>query len=84
DVDGLFIPESIEAVELSDAELDLTNRANAWLTSAFGPLLYARIDLLASPEGPMIVEIELIEPSLFMEADPPSANRFAATLAALP
>ncbi|MFW2382833.1 MAG: ATP-grasp domain-containing protein [Acidimicrobiales bacterium] len=83
DVDGLFIPERVEAVELTDAEYDVAHRTNAWLTLTFGPLLYARIDMLASPAGPMIVEVELIEPSLFMASDPPCAKRFAAAVAGL-
>ncbi len=82
DVEGLFVKEDIRAVELSDAERRVADRTNSWLTSTFGPLLYSRIDLLPSDHGPVVVEVELIEPSLFFEADPPSAGRFASSLAA--
>ncbi len=83
DIEGLFVPENVGAVELSAAERAVADQANRWLESRFGILLYSRIDLLPSEEGPVIVEVELIEPSLFFEADPPSAARFASTLAAL-
>ncbi len=83
-VDGLFVPEKIAAVEPTDAERAVAESVNGWLCERFGPVLYARIDLLPSEEGPQLVEVELIEPSLFFEADPPSAERFAEVLAQLP
>ena len=40
--------------------------------------LYARCDFLSGPEGePWLVELELIEPSLFFRHDPESPQRFA-------
>ncbi len=47
--------------------------------------LYARVDLLPSPSGPVVVELELVEPSLFLQygsgdADPVAT--FAAAIAA--
>ena len=44
-------------------------------------LLYARVDLLPGPAGdPQVVEVELTEPSLFLTAVPPAADRFAAAI----
>ncbi|MBT8239944.1 MAG: hypothetical protein KJN63_01805 [Acidimicrobiia bacterium] len=83
DVDGLFLPEDVTAVELTAAERVVAERTNRWLNSTFGILLYCRIDLLPSEDGPVVVEVELIEPSLFFEADPLSADRFASALARL-
>lgn len=83
DASVLSAPESVGAVELTAAERMVSDRVNSWLTDRFGSLLYARVDLLPSPEGPQVVEVELIEPSLFFEADPESASRFAASLANL-
>lgn len=83
DASVLSAPETVSSVELTAAERVVCDRVNSWLTDRFGPLLYARIDLLPSPDGPQIVEVELIEPSLFFEADPESATRFAAVLADL-
>ncbi|MEO8840868.1 MAG: hypothetical protein ABI591_13025 [Kofleriaceae bacterium] len=44
-------------------------------------LLYARCDLVRGADGlPMIMELELVEPSLFFAKHPPAAERFVAGL----
>ncbi|MEJ7599878.1 MAG: hypothetical protein WKG01_18375, partial [Kofleriaceae bacterium] len=46
-----------------------------------GELMYGRIDLARDPAGqPMVMELELVEPSLFFAHQPGSADRFAAAL----
>jgi hypothetical protein len=51
------------------------------LQSCPQPLLYARVDLVLLPDGqPAIMEIELIEPSLYLSFDPQSAARFATSI----
>src|SRR5690606_41233889 len=47
---ALFKPESIQARQPSAEELALAERTLAALS--FGPLPYARVDLLPSPDGP--------------------------------
>lgn len=48
------------------------------------PLLYARVDAVRMPDGGFaIIELELIEPSLYFPFAPGSAARFADALAAL-
>ncbi|MGA2012082.1 MAG: hypothetical protein ABSH51_16390 [Solirubrobacteraceae bacterium] len=42
---------------------------------------YARIDLVAGRSGPIVMEAELIEPQLFLDADPEAPGRFADCLA---
>jgi O-ureido-D-serine cyclo-ligase len=79
-VEGLFAVETVAPAVLSPEERAVADRVSAWLTERFGPLLYARVDLLASEDGPKVIEVELIEPSLFFETDPPSADRFAAAV----
>lgn len=48
--------------------------------------LYARVDLVAGPEGePCLIELELIEPNLYMSEHPPAAETLAeAALRLLP
>ncbi len=47
-------------------------------------LLYARVDLVRLGDGsPAIMELELIEPSLYFNMDPQSPRRFAAAVAAM-
>ena len=40
--------------------------------------LYARIDGVMRGDTLIVIEVEVLEPALFMEFDPPSAERFAA------
>lgn len=42
--------------------------------------LYARVDMLRLDAGPVLMEVELIEPELFFDHDPGAAGRFAAAL----
>ena len=44
------------------------------------PLLYARIDLLPGPDGPVLLEAELTEPYLFLAHAEGAADRFAAAI----
>lgn len=77
----LFIAEQITARAPSDAEHEL---ARAALSAVPGNdrLLYARVDLLPTPGGPVVGEVELIEPSLFLAFDPGAPQRMAAAIAA--
>jgi hypothetical protein len=46
-------------------------------------LLYARVDLLPGPDGePVLIELELTEPVLFLDHAPGAVDRFAAAIAA--
>jgi hypothetical protein len=46
-----------------------------------GPLLYARVDLLPGDDGsPVLVELELTEPSLFFDTDAGAAGRLAGAI----
>jgi len=44
-------------------------------------LLYARIDLVAAPSGWQVMELELVEPSLFLTFVPEAAERLVAAVA---
>jgi hypothetical protein len=49
--------------------------------AAAPPVLYARVDTVPGPDGaPMLMELEVTEPYLFLEHDPPAADRFAAAV----
>lgn len=44
----------------------------------FGPLLFARVDVIRDERGDVrVMELELIEPSLFLAAHPPAADALA-------
>lgn len=52
--------------------------AQAALAAVEAPLLYGRVDVAPGPDGALVVmELELIEPSLFLGQHPPALERFA-------
>lgn len=76
---GVYAEETIAGTTPTVAERELADRVVARLE----PTAYARIDLLPTPDGPVLLEVELTEPSLFLETDPGAAERAARTFAAL-
>jgi glutathione synthase/RimK-type ligase-like ATP-grasp enzyme len=59
----------------SQAEVELANLALAQLNE---PPLYARVDLVSGPDGhPCLIELELIEPNLYLTQHPPAAELLA-------
>lgn len=78
---ALYVEETIHAREASEAEVATGNGIVDILTQRFGPLLYARVDLLPGPDGPLLVELELAEPSLFLGYGPGSADLLAVATA---
>ncbi len=77
--DALFAPEQITPRTPTEAEHALARQVIAALP--FGALAYARVDLLPSPDGPRLLELELTEPSLFLGHSDGAAQRLAAVLA---
>ncbi len=78
---GLFAPEVITPASPSPAELAAADVVHDWVTARFGTLLYTRIDLVAGPDGtPVVLELELAEPSLYHACGPGSADRLAAAI----
>ena len=73
----LFLAETIATREASAAERATGEQALAALP--FGPdaLAYARVDLLPADDGPVVLEVELTEPSLYLAYDPVAADRLA-------
>jgi glutathione synthase/RimK-type ligase-like ATP-grasp enzyme len=76
-VDGLFAQEDMSPREPSDAERDVAEAVLAAVPDEYGDLLYARVDLLPSPDGPRLLELELTEPSLFLEHHLPAVDVLA-------
>jgi hypothetical protein len=75
--------ESIEPREPTAAEVAVAERTLAAVPGGPERLLYARVDMIPGPDGsPLLVELELTEPSLFFLEAPGSAERFAAAIVA--
>ncbi len=82
-VEGLFAPEDVTPADPSPVERAVADAAISLVAERFGPPAYARIDLVTDRDGgPLVLELELIEPSLFLAeagGDPePLALRVAA------
>ncbi len=73
-------PSVRHLVEQTVEAVDRVMAARAW---AHGPLLYARIDVAELDDGsPAVLEVELAEPALFLDAAPGAAERFGKAVAA--
>jgi glutathione synthase/RimK-type ligase-like ATP-grasp enzyme len=64
--------------EPSAAERELADQV---LAAVDEPLLYARVDVLAGDDGPLLLELELTEPFLFLDFADGAADRFAGAIA---
>jgi O-ureido-D-serine cyclo-ligase len=75
-VEGLFAPEDIRPRAAAPAELAVA--AAAYAAIPFDPPAYARIDLVLDAGGaPVVLELEVTEPSLFLAHARGAAGRFA-------
>ncbi len=80
-VAGLFAPEQISVRQPGPDEARLA--AEAYAAIPFDAPLYARIDMIRNGQGsPVVLELELTEPSLFLAQAPGSADRLARALLA--
>lgn len=79
---GLFAVEEITPREPSDAEREMAQRALAAIPFEH-PLLYARVDVIRDETGASrLLELELTEPSVFLDHASGSAERFARAILA--
>ncbi|MFN2561084.1 MAG: RimK family alpha-L-glutamate ligase [Jatrophihabitans sp.] len=85
DAGALYAEERIEAKTPLAAELAIGAAVMDFVRDRFGAdQLYARVDLLPSPAGPLVVELELAEPSLFLQdgiGDHEPVDAFATAIA---
>lgn len=73
---GLFLKEDISPREPKPEQRELATAVMGYVSQRFGVPLYARVDLLEDSEGkPVILELELVEPSMFFATAPDSAAR---------
>jgi hypothetical protein len=65
----------------TDAQRDLAFAVYREVANRFAPPLYARIDLVPNLDGsPVLLELELIEPNLYLDLAPGAAERLAAAI----
>ncbi len=78
----LFAEEVIEPMTATGQERAVADAALGALPFDSAGLLYARVDLFPAAAGPVVNEVELIEPSLWLRTGPHAAPAFAAALGA--
>ncbi|MER7052476.1 hypothetical protein [Streptomyces sp. NPDC000351] len=79
--DGLLATATITPCAATGPELDCGDAVVKAVAGRFGSPLYARIDLVPGPEGaPLLLECEVIEPSLFLAHSVTAADALAAAL----
>jgi hypothetical protein len=76
--DQLFAPEDIAPREPTPDERAVGDAAIAHVVERFGVPTYARVDVLP---GPQVIEVELVEPSLYLAQDRGAPERFAQAIA---
>jgi hypothetical protein len=75
--------DGVPNVGASADELAFAARVLSAAESATGAhFAYARVDIAHGAKGPLLMELELTEPSLFLRSDPAAADRFATALLA--
>lgn len=77
-----MLDEDLVAAGTADqVQRSLANDLHDEISARFGPPVYARIDLVPGPDGsPVLLELELIEPSLFMQLAPGASERLAGAI----
>jgi len=82
-VDDLFAPETNAAHVATAAQIEVAQAAVDLVADRLGTPTYARVDLVRDDTGGFcVLELELVEPSLFLAyAEPSAAERFATVLA---
>jgi len=79
----LFRQEQISARVSNEAQQLVAVAAHAGVVAHLGlsaPLLYARVDLVPTDQGPVVIEFEATEPSLFLGFEPSAAEVFVEAL----
>jgi hypothetical protein len=77
-VAGLYKEEVITPRDASSEKMAVARAALAAIPGGVARIAYARVDLVPGPSGePLLIELELTEPSLFLGRAPGSAERLA-------
>jgi glutathione synthase/RimK-type ligase-like ATP-grasp enzyme len=81
ETDALFRPEQVAVRQPTPAERAVAAQALAAVPGGAARLLYARVDLLPDEAGePVVIELELTEPSLWLSSAPGAADRLAGAI----
>jgi hypothetical protein len=80
---AMYEPELVSAAQADRDELDLTSKALQFIADRFDTTpLACRVDMVRHQGAPTILELEAIEPSLYLAHEPGSAERLASAIVA--
>lgn len=80
--EAMFAAETISPRTADEAQRAVADWVMLYVRQRFGPLVYARVDLVAGPDGaPLLMEAELTEPSLYLYLGPGASRRLARAVA---
>ena len=80
-LDGTAVaPDVVEITPRAATPAELSVAEQVLSLVPGGPLLYARVDLVPGPDGPLLMELEVTEPSLFLSHSSGAAERLAAAV----
>ncbi len=66
-----------------DCQMELARAVHAHISERFGMPLYARVDLVPGPDRtPVLLELEVIEPALYLSTAPGAAERLVSAVRA--
>jgi hypothetical protein len=76
-------PDLVVPGTASAEQLQLAQRVHAEVAARLGQPLFMRVDMVPGPDGaPVLIELEAIEPMLYLDLIPGAAERFAAAVLA--
>jgi hypothetical protein len=79
--DRLWEQQEITSISPTRAELEVAEAALSAAQRRVGPTTYGRVDVVTRSDGtPSVLELELIEPSLFLRYSAGAPERFAQVL----
>lgn len=81
---AMYAEETISPREATTEQRATADWVLLYVRERLGPLAYARIDLVAGPDGaPLLIEAELAEPSLYLWMGAGAADRLARAVAGM-
>lgn len=78
---AMYEPGLVSSAQADQDELDLASKALKFIADRFETIpLACRVDMVRHQGAPTILELEAIEPSLYLEREPGSAERLASAI----
>lgn len=75
-------PDLVTLASADANQLRLARDVHDEISARFGRPLFVRVDMVPGPDGmPVVIELEAIEPCLYLDLAPGAAARFAAAIA---